>query len=88
MSDEIVTRALAGLATGLADDDIDALVQMAADFGVAAERLWAVHGRIGDGCPRHSASEPSYCAATLLSMKHERSLRRFHRGGCPASFVG
>ena len=40
-----MTRALAGLATGLADDDIDALVQMAADFGEAAERLWAVHGR-------------------------------------------
>lgn len=52
MPDEIVTRALAGLAAGLADDDIDALVQMAADFGEAAERLWAVPGRIGDGIPK------------------------------------
>jgi hypothetical protein len=51
MSEEIVTRALAGLAEGLADDDIDALVQMGADFAEASERLWAVSGRIDGGIP-------------------------------------
>ena len=51
MPNDMVTGALAGLAEGLADADIDALVQMRAESAEASERLRAVPGRIGGGIP-------------------------------------